>query len=386
MRRSTVRLRRSVLRMKLRPRSESKYRSSCWVVAVAASRQLHLGLDVHGGDLDALGLRDLREDQQDLDPLLGARPKLLVERVVGLARDLRVGLFGDPLPREIRAELVVHDLDFLLDQDVRQAARVPAPRLHLDRVGQLQACVGDGVVDDPVGELVARLVEGVALQPLADLHAERVQVLVGSELLGEAVGELGQHLGPKLLHVDLEMRRLAGEAGLRVVVRERDVELGVLADTQPDQVVLEARDQPVVADDQRHAIRRSALERLAVARAREGDDGVVALLGGPVLDRLEDRVLVAQLVEDLLDLLVVDRLDVGREVEVAVVAEANRGPDLDERRVDERLALLRGRPLRSRVASAGPRRGRSWPSGSCPTPGARRLRRGRPWGPGRAPA
>ena len=40
----------------------------------------------------------------------------------------------------------------------------------------------------------------------------------------------------------------------------------------------------------------------AVLRAREADDGPVAVLRRPVLDRRERRVLVAQLVDDLVDL------------------------------------------------------------------------------------
>ena len=62
--------------------------------------------------------------------------------------DLEVGLLADPLPGERAAELVVHHLDLLVDEDV----------------GQLERRVGDGVLDDLVGELVAGPVEGVALE------------------------------------------------------------------------------------------------------------------------------------------------------------------------------------------------------------------------------
>ena len=70
---------------------------------------------------------------------------------------------------------------------------------------------------------------------------------------------------------------------------------------------------------------RPALERLAVARADERDDRVVAVLGAAVLDRGEGRVLVAQLLDDLVDPGVVDDLDLGLEVEVLVVAELDLG-------------------------------------------------------------
>ena len=112
------------------------------------------------------------------------------------------------------------------------------------------------------------------------------------------------------------------------------------AGLEADEVRLEARDQPLLAEDQRHPLGRAALERLAVARPDVGDDGVVAVLRAAVLDRGQRRVLVAQLVDDLVDLGVVDRLDLGREVEVLVVAELDLGPDLDGRLEDDGLALL----------------------------------------------
>ena len=116
------------------------------VARVALAAALDLGLDVGLGDLDPFGLGDLREDEQRLDPLLGAGPELGVEVGLGLVHDLEIGLLGDALAGERGAELVVHHLDLLVDEDV----------------GQLERRVGDGVLDDPVGELVAGAVEGVA--------------------------------------------------------------------------------------------------------------------------------------------------------------------------------------------------------------------------------
>ena len=54
---------------------------------------------------------------------------------------------------------------------------------------------------------------------------------------------------------------------------------------QADEVILEARDQALLAEDERHPFGRSALERHAVARAGVADDGVVAVPGATVLDR-----------------------------------------------------------------------------------------------------
>ena len=85
---------------------------------------------------------------------------------------------------------------------------------------------------------------------------------------------------------------------------------------------------------------RAALERLAVARADERDDRVVAVLRAAILDRGERRVLVAQLLDDLVDPGVVDGLDLRGEVEAACSRRADLRADLDRRLEDERLAFL----------------------------------------------
>ena len=97
---------------------------------------------------------------------------------------------------------------------------------------------------------------------------------------------------------------------------------------EPDEVGLEARDQALLAEDQRHPVGRAALERLAVAVPDERDDRVVAVLArrGP-RPAAERRVLVAQLLDDLVDPGVVDGLDLGPEVEVLVVAELDLRAD-----------------------------------------------------------
>jgi hypothetical protein len=150
----------------------------------------------------------------------------------------------------------------------------------------------------------------------------------------------GRDLLAQFAEIDGEVHRCACEARLRIVVREGDIELGRLTDPQTDQVRLEAGDEPLLADDDRHPVGGAALERLAVARPDERDHRVIAVLGAPVLDRGERRVLVPQFLDDPVDLRVVDRLDLGPEVEVRVVAERHLRPDLDGRLEDDRLALL----------------------------------------------
>ena len=243
---------------------------------------------------------------------------------VGLVHDLEIRLLGDALPGDRGAELVVHDLDLLVDE----------------HVGQLEGRVRDRVFDDLVGELVARPVERVPLQPRLDVGPQRGEVREVAHLVDELVVELRQDLLAQLLELDREVDGRAGQLRLAVVLGEGDVELGGAARLQPDEVGLEARDQAFLPEDQRHALRGAALERGAVAGADEPDDGVVAVLGAALLDGRQGRVLVAQLVDDLVDAGVVDGLDLRPEVEVPVVAELDLRADLDRGLEDERLALL----------------------------------------------
>ena len=147
---------------------------------------------------DALGVGDLGQDEEGPDALLGAGPELGVQLGVGLLDRLEVGLLGDPLPGERAAELVVHHLDLLVDQDVRE----------------LDGRVGDGIIDDLVGELVARAVEGVALEAGLDIGAQRREVGEVAERADEVGVELGQDLLAQLAELDREVGRLAGQLGL----------------------------------------------------------------------------------------------------------------------------------------------------------------------------
>ena len=67
---------------------------------------------------------------------------------LGLLDGLEVGLLTDPLAGQGGAELVVHHLDLLVDQDVRE----------------LERGVGDGVLDDPIGKPVTGAIEGISLK------------------------------------------------------------------------------------------------------------------------------------------------------------------------------------------------------------------------------
>ena len=145
----------------------------------------------------------------------------------------------------------------------------------------------------------------------------------------------------ELPEIDREVGGLAGQGRLGILLREGDVELDRVAHGRADDVILEARDEALLTEDERHPLGRAALERDTVTGPDEADHGVIALPGGAILDRPERGVLVTQLVDDGLDLGIVGRLDLRGEREVAVVAELDLRRDLHGGREPEGLALLR---------------------------------------------
>ncbi len=293
------------------------------ITGVAPSGGSDLGLDRRVVDRDPLGIGNLGQDEQGLDPVLGPGPELGVEIGFGLLGRLEVGRLADALPGDRRPELVVHHLDLLVDQDR----------------GHLEGGIGDGVLDDPVAEGVAGPVQGVPLEPLLDAQAQLGHVRELAHLGRELVVDRGHDLLAQLLDIDREVGLLAGQAGLAVVGREVDVELEVVAHPAAHDVGLEARDQALLAQDDRHPVRRATFEGHPVAGPDEADHGVVAVGRRPVLERAQGAVLVAQLGDHLVDLGLVDGVDLGREVEVAVVAQGDLGRHLDGRLEDQGLAL-----------------------------------------------
>ena len=138
----------------------------------------------------------------------------------------------------------------------------------------------------------------------------------------------------------------------------------------------------------------------AVSLADEADDREVAVLGAAILDRHERRLLVAQLLDDLVDLRVGDLVDLGRERDSSRSRRASppdgraRAPSRRPRR-PPRSATTRARPgsggrrRPTRAARRGPsaRRGARGPrrrSGSG-RPGRRDGRRARARASGGAP-
>ena len=247
--------------------------------------------------------------------------ELLGRLVDGLA----IGLLGDALPRQRAAQLVVHDLDLLVDEEVRD----------------LDGGVLHRVVDDAVREAVTGAVEGVAVQPRPHLGPQGGQVGELAQGRRERIVGDRQDLLAELPERDVEVSSGALQGLVLVVERERDLELGRVARPQAHQVLLEAGNEALLADHDGHPLHRAALERLTVARPDEADHGPVVVLGAPLVHRHEGGLLVAQLVHDAVHLRVVDGVDVGREREGPVVAELDLRADRDRGRVPEWLALLR---------------------------------------------
>ena len=136
------------------------------------------------------------------------------------------------------------------------------------------------------------------------------------------------------------MGRLAAQRLLLVVVGEDDVELPILTLPGAEEVVLETRDETVFADHQRHPLRRSTVEGHAVAGSHKADDRVIALPSAAIGDRFQAALGIAQFVQNLFDHGRVDRIDLGFEVEVVVVAQLDFGSNLHDRLEDKRLAFL----------------------------------------------
>ena len=205
---------------------------------------------------------------------------------LGLAGRLEVRLLADALPGEL----------------VRNSSCITSTSWSISTSGSSMVALATAY--SMILSLNSWRARSSALRPRRsrDVGLERRHVRVVAHGLGEVVVGVGQDLLAQLLEVDLEVGRLAGERRLRVVLGERDVELGLVARLEADDVGLEARDEPVLAEDQRHPLGLAALERHPVLGAGEADHGPVAVLRRAVLDRGQLGVLVAQLLDDLVDL------------------------------------------------------------------------------------
>ena len=183
---------------------------------------------------------------------------------------------------------------------------------------------------------------------LLDLVAQRSEIGVGAQRARELVVGLGHALLAQLEHADLEVDRLVGHVRVRVVLGEGQREGLLIALGEPDQLVLETGHETLAPEDQRHPIRLDALHRRAVARAREPDHRVVVGRRAAALDGHERCLLVAQLLDDLVDRVIVDLVDGDAERILGVGAELDLRTNRQRDPIGSAAALLERQPLRLR--------------------------------------
>ena len=316
------------------PAGRLEVRDELGVLRAPGAGAIDLGLDGRIAGLDALGVGHRRQDEQDLDPVLGRFAPLGVQLVDGLLDRLQVGGLLDALLGQPHAQLVVHDLDLALDE----------------QLGDGHRRVGHGELDDALREDVPRPIPSAGCQPARDVVLEVGQIAEAADGLGEGIVRIGQVGHPKLAQRDRELDVLAGQRRLAIVGREGQRERPLLVLDHALERLLEARDHAVRSQPEGVALGRAALEGHAVTPPDEADDRVVALLGAATLDRHEAGVLLAELVDDALDLLVVDLVDVDAEGVVGVGAELDLRSDRQHDAIGGPLPFDEADPLRLRDA------------------------------------
>jgi hypothetical protein len=180
----------------------------------------------------------------------------------------------------------------------------------------------------------------VALDLLADLRFQVGDVL-GAHAFGERVGELGRCCLLQLLHGHREDGFLAGEILGRVLGRERDLHLALLARGSADELILEAGDEAAAAEAQVMPLGAAARERHAVDRAGEVDDRDIALLRlAAGIGGLEVGIAFAQARQRCVQVAVVDVDLDALQRQLAEIHRLDIGQRLDREAELEILALL----------------------------------------------
>src|ERR1700704_3071498 len=204
--------------------------------------------DLVVGNLDIVLVADFRKDEAEPDPAVGDAAILLGRLFLGraLVREgavlrLQVGLDGAP-----------HILELLLHQGRRRIEFV-----------QLVELVEQGAL-----ELLAAYRGVLARQPVPDRALELVERL-HAERLGEILVDRHFPRGLDRFRRHLEDRRLAGQVGGQVVLREGDIDGAGLPRRHPDQLVLESGNEGIRADLNRDVVAGAALEGLAIDRPGE---------------------------------------------------------------------------------------------------------------------
>ncbi len=164
-----------------------------------------------------------------------------------------------------------------------------------------------------------------------ELQAERLGEFIVEGHRAGRFDRLGGHL---------EFGVLTGEVFGLVVLGELDLEGAGLAGADADELLLEARNEGVGADQHRHVVAGAAVEGLAadLAGKLDGDAVAVFRLGALGLGRI-GLVLVGDALQRLLDLGLGDLGGRAGELDVLEIGERDRRHDFDRQRVIEvRLA------------------------------------------------
>src|SRR6185503_5983825 len=211
-------------------------------------------------------------------------------------------------------------VDFLLDERARQHDAVGADQ----RVERASLRLGA----QPFLEL--------ALHVVAHLAAQRARAARETEAVRERVVELGQLPLFDFLEIDYELRRLAGQALRRIVLRERHRRGRAVAGFVAAQRCVEVLEHLPGPDDDPDTFALAALERLAVDRAREIDGHAVAF-GGAALDDGPRRTLAPQLLDHRVEIGLLDVYARHVDRELSQVLQRELGVDLERGAIGEVL-------------------------------------------------
>ena len=207
-------------------------------------------------------------------------------------------------------------------------------------VGHLDFGLCDRRLEHRLLELALERAGVDLLEALGDVLAQLRERVEAGSLGGEVIVDLGQVLGLDLVDRDLELRLLAGQLRHRIVVGERDRHRPLLAGARARELLLESRHQPARAELDQLIAPGASLELRSTDGAHVVDHHVVAVLGR-ALHGVERRQPVAQPVDLLVDLGIVDLRLAAADLESLVLAEPGRRAHADLDRERQRLALLR---------------------------------------------
>jgi hypothetical protein len=198
--------------------------------------------------------------------------------------------------------------------------------------------LGDRGLDDRILELALERAGVDLAQPVGDVLAQLADRVELAVVGGELVVGLRQVLGLDVVDRDREPRVLAGELRSRIVLRERDRDRPVLAGARAEKLVLEPGHEPAGAQLDQLISSDAAGELLPIDASDVVDHHVVAVLGG-ALDGVERRQAVAQLLDLLVDLLLLDVGLATADLETLVLAELGDRAHADLDRELERLSF-----------------------------------------------